>query len=268
MPEPPEMLTLFVRFVAAPLGLMVREVSAQNDLKGVPEICSLAWDGVAAVSPESIAVHAAKAGTLFTVSSRLWEVLRSPIKKMLPQNLNDEALYPADGECIRYGIPASMTAQERLDAVIALCVGYIKKDMVHPLVRSSTITLLRAFNLDGRETLLIGALLQKFNQTEITYIKDPIGRELLPAPHSLLTLKGGDCDCKSLLLVTQLASIGIPGAFLLISTRPDRLPNHILPCVMLEDGRYIPLECTLNVSPGWYPPNATYVHIVPIRYIP
>jgi len=265
--KPNEMIKVFIETVSIPFGVILSEITQQTGEPLVAALCGLGWESAIAFGPASVAAHTERAYTAMNISSKAWNFLGSPIKKMLPSNLNDAGLFPQEGECIRYSIPSGFSVQERIDAMVTLMSAYVREDCVHPNVRGLTVALMQAFHVDGRETLLIAALLQRYNQTEITYVKDPLYRELLIAPHKLIIKKGEDCDGKSLLLVTQLASVGIPGALVLVSTRPDRIPNHVMGAVQLPDGRIIPLEVTLPKPPGWIVPTATYIRVIPIRYI-
>ena len=265
--KPNDIVKTFVEVCSVPMGLILSEATQQTGEPLVAALCGLGWEGAIAFGPGAVAAHTERAYTAMNLSQRAWQFLASPIKKMLPSNLNDASLFPVDGECIRYSIPRGFSTQERIDAMTTLMSSYVREDMVHPAVRGLAVSLIQAFHVDGRETLLIGALFQRYVQTEMTYVKDPLYRELLTAPHKLVVKKAEDCDGLTTMLVTMLASVGISGAIVLVSTRKDKIPNHVCPAVFLEDSRLIPLEATLPKAPGWLPPNATYIKIVPVRYI-
>lgn len=265
--KPNDIVKTFVEVVSVPMGVILSEATQQTGEPLVAALCGLGWEGAIAFGPGAVAAHTERAYTAMNLSQRAWQFLASPIKKMLPSNLNDSGLFPVDGECIRYSIPRGFSTQERIDAMTTLMSSYVREDMVHPRVRGIAESLIRAFHVDGRETLLIAALFQRYIQTEFTYVKDPLFRERLKAPHMLVETKAEDCDGLATMHLTMLASVGISGAIVLVSTRKDRIPNHVMSAVQIEDGRIIPIEVTLQKPPGWVAPTATLIRVIPIRYL-
>lgn len=99
-------------------------------------------------------------------------------------------------------------------------------------------------------------LLQRFVRDEIRYVRDIHGVEMLQTPTRTLQIRTGDCDDKSTLLASLLASIGLPTRFLALGF--DSGPfTHVIAEVKLGT-RWIPLETILDgKEPGWFPPNVT-----------
>jgi len=93
--------------------------------------------------------------------------------------------------------------------------------------------------------------LHAFVRDGIRYIKDVDGVETVQTPLYTLTNEYGDCDDKSTLLASLLASIGHPSRFLAIGVVPGRF-SHVLVETRIGD-KWMPLETTASVPPGWMP---------------
>jgi transglutaminase-like putative cysteine protease len=93
--------------------------------------------------------------------------------------------------------------------------------------------------------------LHEFVRDGVRYVKDVAGVETVQAPLYTLAMRYGDCDDKSTLLAALLASIGHPVRFLAIGAAPGRF-SHVLVETLIGT-RWIPLETTAPVMPGWAP---------------
>jgi hypothetical protein len=97
--------------------------------------------------------------------------------------------------------------------------------------------------------------LQHFVRDRIRYVHDVDGVETLQTPVYTLKVGSGDCDDKSVLLATLLASIGYQPMFFAIGLRGAPF-SHVLAGVILGTRR-IPLETIVEgKEPGWLPPEA------------
>jgi transglutaminase-like putative cysteine protease len=93
--------------------------------------------------------------------------------------------------------------------------------------------------------------LHEFVRDGVRYVKDVNGVETVQAPPYTLAMRYGDCDDKSTLLAALLESIGHPARFLAIGAAPGRF-SHVLVETRIGS-RWIPLETTAPVVPGWAP---------------
>lgn len=93
--------------------------------------------------------------------------------------------------------------------------------------------------------------LHAFVRDEIRYVQDVNDVETLRLPMETLELRAGDCDDKSVLLAALLESIGHPARFVALAFEPD-LFEHVLVETKLGN-RWLPLETTKEVAPGWEP---------------
>ena len=95
--------------------------------------------------------------------------------------------------------------------------------------------------------------LQHFVRDRITYRQDVEGVETLRTPVKTLQVAAGDCDDKSVLLDTLLATIGFKVMFFAIGLNGQPF-SHVLAGVRVGT-RTIPLETIVpGAEPGWMPP--------------
>lgn len=116
-------------------------------------------------------------------------------------------------------------------------------------------------NSAGAAQLYITTL-QHWVRDRIRYVQDVEGVETLQTPIATLQIGTGDCDDKSVLLDTLLASVGYPVMFFAIGINGNPY-SHVLAGVRLGT-RQIPLETIVPAGsygpgsgePGWMPPGA------------
>lgn len=111
---------------------------------------------------------------------------------------------------------------------------------------------------------LVGSLPQKswgaeiralffFVRDQIRFVRDMNGIEVLHTPDAVMELGQGDCDDKSILLASLLEAIGHPTRFVAVGFTPGEY-EHVFVETKLAD-RWIPLDPTEPVEPGWHPPG-------------
>lgn len=92
---------------------------------------------------------------------------------------------------------------------------------------------------------------------KIKYVRDPLKRSFDNFQSATRTLKWGtaDCDCMALLFGTGMHSVGHPNGYYLISQNPvkPQYYSHILPTIIIDDGRWIPCELTRKRPVGYMP---------------
>ncbi len=134
-----------------------------------------------------------------------------------------------------------------LDAMKLLVHEYKKSLVIRELALSLTLD-----NLQKAYFSEVKAI-HAYVRDKIRYVKDIRGIETLHTPETLLQLGQGDCDDKSTLTATLLESIGHKTRFEAVGFRPGAF-SHVLVSVKLGD-KWLPLETTEPVGPGWYPPR-------------
>lgn len=140
-----------------------------------------------------------------------------------------------------------------LQQMAALVRKYKTDSGIHQLARQLTQGL-PPQNISGA-TMLYVAALQKFVRDQIRYVQDVEGVETLQTPIYTLQIRAGDCDDKSILLDTLLASIGLQTMFFAIGINGGPF-EHVVAGVRLGT-RTIPLETIVpNAPPGWLPPES------------
>lgn len=95
--------------------------------------------------------------------------------------------------------------------------------------------------------------LHAFVRDRIRYVKDIQNVETIHTPERILAYGQGDCDDKSILLATLLASIGHRTRFVAVGFRPNTY-QHVFVETHLKRG-WVPLETTEPVDAGWQPKN-------------
>ncbi len=105
--------------------------------------------------------------------------------------------------------------------------------------------------LDQKDWLGEVKRLHRFVRDNIRYIRDIQGIETVATPETTLELGQGDCDDKSVLLATLLATIGHPTRFVAVGFRP-RHYAHVYVETKIGN-KWIPLETTEPVEVGWSP---------------
>lgn len=107
-------------------------------------------------------------------------------------------------------------------------------------------------HIDQRDPAGEIRVLHAFVRDRIRYVGDISGVETIHTPRQILLQQAGDCDDKALLLATLLETLNHPTRFVAVGYGPA--VSHVLVETRLGS-RWIPLETTENVPPGWYPDN-------------
>ncbi len=168
-------------------------------------------------------------------------------------------------------------------ATLKQMVKMVQLYSVSPTVRDTAARLVA--DLPPHDTEAEISALQRFVRDAVRYTGDVLNFETLQSPVVTLgyrelepphlRLDGtispgrvepggvavGDCDDKSTLLASLMASIGIPGAFCAVKVGGELDFSHVLVEAKVR-GRgkveYIPCETILpGVEAGWFPPDAS-----------
>jgi transglutaminase-like putative cysteine protease len=97
------------------------------------------------------------------------------------------------------------------------------------------------------------AALHAFVRDRIRYVRDILGTETVQTPERTLANEAGDCDDKATLLASLLRAIGVNTRFEAVGFAPGTWSHVIVQAFV--GGRWLPLETTLDVRPGWRPPH-------------
>lgn len=125
---------------------------------------------------------------------------------------------------------------------------------VNPYIRFTATDIVAAWpEKDGPAE---ASALQVWVRDQVRYVMDVEGIETLQTPDVTLAKAAGDCDDKSILLATLLASIGYLTRFVALGYQPGQFV-HVLVEVNIS-GAWWPLETTEPVAAGWYPPDMPY----------
>lgn len=129
----------------------------------------------------------------------------------------------------------------------------IREGRKHPDVRAKALELVENFQ-QKHYAKEIQALFD-FVKNNIRYVRDTRGVELIHQPDKLLAIGQGDCDDKVILLCSLLESIGHPTRIEAIAhTDPNKF-GHVF-CSTKLGAKWLPLDPTEDVEPGWHPRTA------------
>ena len=153
--------------------------------------------------------------------------------------------------------------KKRIKEYAKTLVAMAKYGAVDPDIRQFAIELTRKVNKKD----LIGQIkvIHNFvrNDKNIKYVYDPYGLDMFKSPQRVLKERAGDCDCKSILTVALLSSIGFPTGFLLVDAKGDGRLSHVLPLArLLKSKKWMPLEVTSIKKWGYIPPKTTVKVII------
>lgn len=103
----------------------------------------------------------------------------------------------------------------------------------------------------------------EYVRDHIRYVRDVEGVETLQTPPVTLDLEAGDCDDKSTLLATMLASIGHQSRFVATGYRQPGDYQHVY-VEAAVDGGWLPLDATVAAPFGWRPRTPVSRMVLPI----
>lgn len=92
----------------------------------------------------------------------------------------------------------------------------------------------------------------EYVRDSIRYVRDIAGVETLQTPPTTIELEAGDCDDKSTLLASLLASIGHESRFVAVGYRTLGAFQHVYVEALLN-GKWVPLDATVPREFGWSP---------------
>jgi transglutaminase-like putative cysteine protease len=148
------------------------------------------------------------------------------------------------------GLPDGVAGTRATLKAMARLVKTFKKD---PTINLLALEITRG--LPSYDSMGEIKRLQNFVRDRIRYVMDVDGVETLRTPLVTLEYEAGDCDDKSVLLCTLLATIGYACQFIAVGFDGESF-SHVMAAAKLGT-RCIPCETIVpNVGPGWFPNGA------------
>jgi len=109
---------------------------------------------------------------------------------------------------------------------------------IHPFTRSLVGSILTEAGIDPRDQRGTLEAIHDY-VTQLRYVPDPAGLELVNEPRWTLWAGVGDCDDLAVLEGCLVAAAGLPWSFGLSARDPGRGPDHVYLVVELDDGPII-----------------------------
>lgn len=136
-------------------------------------------------------------------------------------------------------------------AALATMASYARQYRTDWRIRRLAMELIRY--IPEKDYLAEATKLHTFVRDYIRYTRDIRDVETIATPLETLRYGQGDCDDKAVLLATLLESIGIQARYCAVGKMPGAW-SHVLTQAFVN-GKWLSLETTENVSPGWHPVN-------------
>lgn len=145
------------------------------------------------------------------------------------------------------GIPSGGAG---VDDTLRYMSAFVNAFKINPQIRELSLRLIA--HLPQKDVMGEVAALFDYVKYHIRYVRDIQGVETVQTPLKTLEYAAGDCDDKSTLLATMLASIGYPTRF-----RAMGFTNSFCHVIVeaLVSGRWLSLDATEPEPLGWLPDN-------------
>jgi hypothetical protein len=142
------------------------------------------------------------------------------------------------------------SGKEGTKATLKIMGQLVKDGKKNLTVRQTALSLVRG--LGPKDWAGEVRNLHAFVRDRIRYVRDIHGVETLATPEKTLEFGQGDCDDKSVLLASLLASAGHPTRFVAIALTDPENFVHVYPETKIG-ANWIALETTEPVEVGWEP---------------
>lgn len=137
---------------------------------------------------------------------------------------------------------------------LSIMAHYVRKYKTDPRIRGAALDIVAG--LSDKNYIGEIVLIHQFVRDRVRYTRDVRDVETVASPLETLRIMQGDCDDKSTLLACLLESVGFECRFIAVGNQPGQF-CHVLTQVSLRD-KWLSLEATEPVSPGWFPPDQPY----------
>lgn len=139
-------------------------------------------------------------------------------------------------------------------AALAVMARYAREGKTDWRVRALAMDLVK--DLPPKDYLAEATIIHRFVRDKIRYVRDINDVETVATPIETLKSGQGDCDDKSTLIAALLESIGFVTRFCAVAKFPGQWSHVLTQCDI--NGKWLSLECTEPVSPGWHPVGYPY----------
>lgn len=148
---------------------------------------------------------------------------------------------------------------------VRLIYNIIEEQKASPKIRGLALRLIK--NCPENNQLAEIKALFYYVRDNIRFVRDTYNLETLQYPENTIKWKGGDCDCKVILLGSLLSSIGNRIRFSIYKINNPIEFDHInLQVYLRKKGRWLTLDPTKQVKPfGWKPKKFINQKIIDFR---
>lgn len=139
-------------------------------------------------------------------------------------------------------------------AALGAMARYVTRYKTDWRIRSLAMKLVE--HLPEKNYLAEATVIHAFVRDYVRYTRDIRDVETIATPIETLRAMQGDCDDKSVLLAALLEAVGIETRFCAVAKTPGQW-CHVLTQARVG-GKWLSLEVTEKVSPGWHPVDYPY----------
>lgn len=138
-----------------------------------------------------------------------------------------------------------------VDTVREMC-RLINEGSRDPEVNRAALAIVHAYRVPQFDFEGERRAIYDWKRRNIRFFRDIEGKETLRSPRETLAVRGGDCDCQTILTLALLKTIGQLVRIVTISTHPEApdVFSHVYPEVRDERGRWISLD-TARKQPAY-----------------
>lgn len=142
---------------------------------------------------------------------------------------------------------------------LKLMRDWVREFKSNPTIRDKAVNLV--FYIPRHNLFAKAKAVWNFVRTNIRYVHDPNGVELVHWPTQVLSQAIGDCDDHATLVASLLEAIGIPTRLVAVGFEPGRFSHVYAEALLGRD--WFALDTTEPDQPfGWRPPGIVSVYIV------
>lgn len=136
-----------------------------------------------------------------------------------------------------------LSAGERgTDETLAVIQQFVKTSLLDPSIKDLAVRIVRSSGVNTRDLVRSSKAIYDWIRKNVSYVRDPVGVEVVQSPKVTLEKKYGDCDDHSTLLASLVSSLGIPVRFKVVGPDKNHF-SHIFPEVQIR-GRWFAADTT------------------------
>jgi transglutaminase-like putative cysteine protease len=136
---------------------------------------------------------------------------------------------------------------------------WVRAFKADPIIRDKAVNLIMYV---GRNDYFgKAAAIYDFVKSNVTYVPDPNGIEMVHWPTQTLSQGAGDCDDQATLVAALMESIGIPTRFAAVGFEPGQFSHVYAEALIGRD--WLPMDTTEpDRGIGWFPPGIVSTYLV------